>query len=97
MSVHVFWDNSNIFISARYVANRREGPHAEPSIRIQFEKLYDLARAGRNIARAICVGSIPPDLRSVWDRLEEAGVEVELFGGHRLGAGGGSSPPGPYA
>lgn len=79
MGVHIFWDNSNIFIGAKYVASRREGPWAEPDIRIQFDALYDLARAGRPVERAVCVGSVPPELKTVWRRIRELGVEVELL------------------
>lgn len=77
--VHVFWDNSNIFIPAKYVTSRREGTQLEPLVRIQFEALFNLAKAGRQIGSAICVGSVPPELRSVWDRLRAAGVTVELY------------------
>jgi hypothetical protein len=76
---HIFWDNSNIFIPAGYVARRREGTLQQRYIRIQFGNLYDLARAGRPVASAVCVGSVPPDLRAVWDRLRAVGVEVELY------------------
>jgi hypothetical protein len=78
-SVHIFWDNSNIFIPAKYVANRREGVFAEHNIRVQFDSLYRLARAGRPIASSMCVGSVPPELRAVWDRLRSTGVQVELY------------------
>lgn len=79
MSVHIFWDNSNIFIGARYVAARQEGSWAEPDVRINFEGLYDLARAGRPVERALCVGSVPPELRAVWDRIRDLGIDVELL------------------
>jgi hypothetical protein len=77
--VHIFWDNSNIFIPARYVAARREGTLQEERVRIQFDHLYDLARAGRNVGSAICVGSVPPELDAVWGRLRRVGVDVELY------------------
>lgn len=77
--VYVFWDNSNIFIPARYVANRKDGAMQEYAVRLQFDNLYRLATAARPVARARCVGSVPPELDAVWDRLEDAGVDVELF------------------
>lgn len=79
MSVYIFWDNSNIFIGAKYVAARQEGTWAEDKVRIHFESLYDLARAGREVSSAYSVGSVPPELRAVWDRIRELGVEVELL------------------
>src|SRR5206468_4283618 len=78
-SVFVFWDNSNIFISAKTVSAEREGGDAPYQIRIQFDHLLQLAVAGRKLEFAIAVGSVPPPLRHVWNRLEAAGVKVELF------------------
>ena len=45
--VFVFWDNSNIFISAKAVAAQREGGDAAYQVRIQFDNLLSLALAGR--------------------------------------------------
>lgn len=78
-SVFVFWDNSNIFIPAQDVANVKEGGVASREIRINFDNLYKLAAAARPVTRAICVGSVPPEMDAVWEHLRSAGVEVELF------------------
>lgn len=78
-SVHVFRDNSNIFIPAKFVASRKDGSYSESVVRIQFENLYQLARAGRRVGGAICVGSVPPDLRAVWERLRGTGITIELY------------------
>ena len=77
--VFVFWDNSNIFISAKTVATEREGVDASYQIRIQFDNMLKLALANRPLEFAVAVGSVPPPLRHVWNRLEQAGVKVELF------------------
>jgi hypothetical protein len=77
--VFVFGDNSNIFISAKTVAGEREGGDAAYHVRIQFDNLLQLAVAGRPVEFAVAVGSVPPPLRHVWNRLEQAGVQVELF------------------
>ena len=77
--VFIYWDNSNIFISAQQVAVDREGEHARFRLRIHFRNLLELARAGRGIEHAIAVGSIPPELRHVWNRLENEGVTVQLL------------------
>ena len=76
--VFIYWDNSNIFISAQNAAAEREGWDARPRVRIHFSSLLRLASAGRPIERAVAVGSVPPELRHVWNRLENEGVEVEL-------------------
>lgn len=77
--VFIYWDNSNIFISAQQVAEEREGPDARYRLRIHFRNLLTLARGGRPIEHAMAVGSIPPELRHVWNRLEDEGVGVQLF------------------
>jgi hypothetical protein len=48
-------------------------------VRIQFDNFYELARAGRPVASAICVGSVPPEPEQVWTRLRAVGVEIELY------------------
>lgn len=78
-AVHIFWDNSNIFIPAKEVAADREGLAASKEIRIHFDNLYQLARANRPVVKSLCVGSVPPGMDGVWNRLRESGVAVELF------------------
>ena len=78
--VHLFIDNSNIFISAKDEAQQREGRPAKNQVRIHFEHLLELAVVGRNLGKVCVVGSIPPEQQAVWDRLEQAtGVKPELF------------------
>jgi hypothetical protein len=78
-SIYLFWDNSNVFISARTVADEKEGLYGKPNVRIQFENLFRLAAGDRNVKSAVCVGSVPPELATVWDRLERIGVHVEKY------------------
>lgn len=76
--VHVFWDNSNIFIAAQDVAGRRDGAFASYDVRIQFDNLYRLASMGRTVAHTFVAGSVPPDLK-VWAKLTQStGAEIEL-------------------
>ncbi len=83
--VFIYWDNSNIFISARDAAVEREGPDARHRVRINFRSMLELARAGRSVQRAVAVGSVPPELRHVWNRLEAEGVTVQLLERGALG------------
>ena len=85
--VFIYWDNSNIFISAREVAVEREGGTARHRVRIDFRNMLELAHAGREIERAVAVGSVPPELRHVWNRLENQGVAVQLLERGMLGGG----------
>jgi hypothetical protein len=82
--VYVFWDNSNVFISSKTVADDKEGWRGREHVRIQFENLFRLAVADRDVANAVCVGSVPPQLATVWERLERAGVKVEKYERGRL-------------
>mgnify|MGYP001558314382 CR=1 FL=1 len=77
--IFIFWDNSNIFISAQTVAAQKEGPDAAYKLRISFDRMLRLASADRPIEFAIAVGSIPPQLRHVWNKLAQSGVKIELF------------------
>ena len=77
--VFVYWDNSIIFISSQQVAAEREGDSARYRVRLDFRRLLELACAERKIEHAIAVGSIPPELRHVWNRLENEGVTVQLL------------------
>ena len=78
--VFVYWDNSNIFHEAQRLAEEREGtPGARYLVRINFEALLRLAHAERDMRRAIAAGSVPPEMRDLWDHLENGGVEVKLF------------------
>lgn len=77
--VFIYWDNSNIFIGAQQVAVEQEGDSARYRVRLDFRHLLDLACAGRGIEHAIAVGSVPPELRHVWNRLENEGVTVQLL------------------
>lgn len=78
--VHLFIDNSNIFISAKDEAEKREGRPARAQVRLQFEHLVELAVASRDLGNVCVVGSIPPEQKAVWDRLERAaGIKPELY------------------
>lgn len=77
--VFIYWDNSNIFISAQQVAIEREGEASRYRVRLEFRNLVELAHAGREIEHALAVGSIPPELRHVWNRLENEGISVHLL------------------
>ena len=85
--VFVYWDNSNIFISAQQVAAEREGDSARYRVRLHFRYMLELARAGREIEHAIAVGSIPPEMRHVWNRLETKGSRYNCWNVARFRAG----------
>ena len=78
--VFVYWDNSNIFHEAQRLAEEREeGPDSRYRVRINFDNILRLAHADRPVRRAVAAGSIPPEMRHLWNRLESNGVEVKLY------------------
>ena len=80
--VFVYWDNSNIFYEARRLAEERngsDGPNARYRVRVHFENILRLAHADRPLAKAVAAGSVPPEMRHLWNRMENQGVEVKLF------------------
>jgi hypothetical protein len=78
--VFIYWDNSNIFHEAQRLAEEgTEGANARYRVRINFDNLLRLAHADRPMQRAIAAGSVPPELRQLWNRMESNGVEVQLF------------------
>ncbi len=79
-SVFIYWDNSNIFIEAQRLAEEREDePDARYRVRIFFDNMLRLAQADRPLERAYAAGSVPPEMRQLWNRMEAMGVRVELF------------------
>lgn len=78
--VFVYWDNSHIFVEAQRLAEERdEGSNARYRVRVNFDNLLRLAHADRSLKKAVAAGSVPPQMRHLWNRLENRGVEVKLF------------------
>ena len=78
--IFVYWDNSNIYHEAQRLAEESdEGPDARYRVRIHFDNLLRLAHADRQLRKAFAAGSVPPEMRSLWNRMEARGVEVALF------------------
>lgn len=80
--VHIFLDNSNIFYGAQGAAARHGEGGVARAVRLYYENLLHLARAGRQVEQAVCVGTIPPRDENVFrTRLERAGCTPELYPG----------------
>ena len=56
--VFIYWDDSNIFVSAQEAAVEREGEAVRFRVRIHFRNLLELAHARRDVEHATAVGSI---------------------------------------
>ena len=78
--VFIYWDNSNIFHEAQRLAEEQgEGSGARYRVRIHFDNLLRLAHADRRLQKAVAAGSVPPEMRQLWNRMERTGVEVHLI------------------
>ena len=78
--VFIYWDNSNIFVEAQRLAEEvNEGPGARYRVRINFDNMLRLAHADKPVEKAFAAGSVPPEMRQLWNRMESNGVEVQLF------------------
>ena len=87
-NIFIYWDNSNIFHEAQRLAEERNnGPDARYRVRINFSNMLRLAHADRPVERAYAAGSVPPEMRQLWNRLESQGVEVSLLDRGNSGSG----------
>src|SRR5262245_16884861 len=77
--VHIVYDQSNAFIAGQYVAARRDGPLAQAGFRLQFDSLYQLARAGRHVGGVYAAGSGPSWDHPMWTRARDAGFPIEVL------------------
>ena len=70
----IYWDNSNIFHEAqRFAELSNDGPDARYRVRINFDNMYRLAHAERPVKHAVAAGSVPPEMRQLWNRMENLG------------------------
>src|SRR5437870_5466773 len=80
--VHIFWDHSNLFARMQDTCDDREGGGLEPGhrldARLSFPAMFEFAHCGRKVEKAVAVGSIPPDLKALWERLGNVGMIVDL-------------------
>ena len=90
--VYIYWDNANVFLGAQRLAEEQsDKPGARFRVRMDFDNLLRLAHADREIGCVITAGSVPPEMKQLWYRMENEGVEVELF--DRIASGQGEQEP----
>ena len=78
--VFIYWDNSNIFHEAqRIAAEEEQSPDARFRVRIDFENMLRLAHADRPVEKALAAGSVPPEMRQLWNRMEAQGIRVHRY------------------
>lgn len=79
--VHIFIDNSNIYLGSRYVSNpTTRKVECDFSIRIKTHALSNvIIHARSHVEQRIVYGSSPPRNNAIWKKWEEAGYSVCLF------------------
>lgn len=79
--LHLFIDNSNLYIEGQRVA--RESMNYDDLLvmrfRINYGGLLDFVRKERKLAEAVLVGSRPPANDALWKRLEQLGIQPRVF------------------
>jgi uncharacterized LabA/DUF88 family protein len=82
-AVHLFWDNSNLFARMQDTCDdRKDGTGLEAGrrldARLNFRNIFEFARAERTVEKAVAVGSVPPGLMALWEKLGKVGMIVGL-------------------
>lgn len=75
MGLHMFWDNSNIWLVGRKVCQVKE-PGDEAAFRIHFSHLFDFVRDSRTVEFAFVAGSVPPASDPLWQRFHSLNIQV---------------------
>ncbi|MDI9318855.1 MAG: NYN domain-containing protein [Phycisphaerales bacterium] len=79
--LHLFIDNSNLYIEAQRTA--RESFHYDDELvirlRINYEGILEQIQNGRKLMETVLVGSRPPQNDGLWAKLEAIGIEPRIF------------------
>lgn len=79
--LHLFIDNSNVYIEGQRVA--REAFHYDDPLvlrfRISFGGLLEFIRRERKLEEAVLVGSRPPPNDALWQKLRTLGIDARIF------------------
>lgn len=79
MPIHIFYDNSNIWLGSGHCRAEKE-PHIPGYLlRIYFKNLFSLVISGRDVATKELSGSLPPECDALWDYARENGFNTNLL------------------
>ena len=79
--LHLFIDNSNLYIEAQRVARMKFFYDDElvVRLRIHYGGLLEKVRNGRKLMETVLVGSRPPENDSLWEKLKTMGIAPRIF------------------
>ncbi|TCP74816.1 hypothetical protein C8J31_13611 [Rhizobium sp. PP-CC-2G-626] len=85
MAIHVFCDNSNVWLSSGTCRVENE-PHVPSYLfRLHFRNLFSLVEGGREALTRELAGSLPPECEALWEYARENGYNTNLL--HRVDDG----------
>ena len=61
------------------------GGDAAYRVRINFHNMMELACENRKVAKAVAAGSVPPEMKMVWKKMEEEGIRTEIIDRNEMG------------
>ena len=84
--IHIFVDDSNIWIAAKILLSKIKGykTSEDHRVRIDMGKLADVLAAGRTVEQGILYGSEPPPIDTVWNKIRERGFTVKSERRHKV-------------
>lgn len=87
MTIHVFWDNSNIFGRASGAAADLEPNVPWIALRVYWRNLFELVSQGRDAGVKVLAGAIPPACADLWPYAENLGFDVRLLRSAEVASG----------
>lgn len=85
INIHIFIDDSNLFIEGQRTAKMREPGDATARyrFRIDFGRMLSWIVGNRTLADVYLVGSRPPEVDTLWNILEhDKGIRLHIFDRH---------------
>ena len=79
--LHLFIDNSNLYIEAQRVARNKFYFDDDLIIRLRIDYggLLEGIRDGRKLMETVLVGSKPPESDTLWNKLKKLGIDPRIF------------------
>lgn len=79
LPLYIFWDNSNLFISAQSVCMNKEYMENRKQLRLYFPNILLLAHANRPVTKVVAIGSAYKDQDIEWrNKMEDMRQEMPV-------------------
>jgi hypothetical protein len=79
MSIHIFWDNSNVWGGLSRLKEIKEPTVPWFALRAYFRNIYKLVEQGRATETKIMSGSVPPECEELWEYARGLGFQTDLL------------------